>query len=435
LGIDPWIPSPDPVIFSNGIIPDKSGHAFTTSFANFVRRRSRLEQGNPYKVISMRSPLDHEDGHGHDADDFSYSNGICAWIGEDGFNTYVITLNILTGRIKKFTTANREVLLQVRVSESLVAALSIRGNCHVWNYDTPEPSSFRVPSLDCNHILIHKTRIVLDYGDYLVHWSWDTRIARTIDIGETAVALAVHPLEDRITLVHFCREDEKRCSEPEMYVDSCGEEGPLIEALPTYQLQTTTYALNSKNEWFTCFSRCESIPRSFFPEYWILGNIGARRDAINPGQSSVIERIETDRGDRDRKHGILVYVSVEPNGQVAIHTMPRELASEGQFVCPERGILYASFVEGDEQEHRQWTILKARIMPSTSNSYTWYDYSIQRMEKREQPLRILGDAQFMVFLGQSTLDIWAMDENGAERDDDGKMSGLDRTHGHDTCQH
>jgi hypothetical protein len=121
--------------------------------------------------------------------------------------TSMITLNLLTGEKKRFTTANREGLLHVRISGSTIAALSLRGYCHVWKYDdTFQCSSFRVPSLEYNQFLVSGQNIVLEYSGYLIHWSWDTRITRTIDIEDSVVTVALHPSKGQITTIHYCEQ-------------------------------------------------------------------------------------------------------------------------------------------------------------------------------------------------------------------------------------
>lgn len=397
-----------------------SGDDFHTSFVSYVKKRHRLEQGRPWKIMSMSSPLDPQ-GHGPDSEPFSYSNGICVWLDFNEDNTSVIALNLFTNEKQTFTTENREELISVQNAGSIIAALSQRGYCHVWNYDTSQTSSFRVPSTNCLNILISGTKVVLEYAEYLVYWSFDTEIARTLDVEESVVALALHPSEDQITMVHFCPYDQP-LREQEITFDDDGNQLPIHYFLPKQQLHTTKYALNSQNEWYTLSSRSEPVPDSFFPDNWIYAGPYATRYGIHPGQSNAVDRVEqAEEGDDGKLHGS-VYVSIEPDGMVAIHTVPYELSHGTQFICPERGLLYGS-VMGEDHKW-EYGILKSGTMRGPSNGYVWYDYAVQRMVDIGLPVRIFGDAQFLIFLKKSTMVVWFMDENATEREKSCEMARL-----------
>lgn len=343
---------------------------------------------------------------------FSYSNGICAWIDESEDKPSVATLNLSTGESKNFTTANREGLLHVQISGSTIAALSIRGYCHVWNYDdTSQFSSFRVPSLECNLILINGKHIILEYRTYLVHWSWDTRIARTVDTGDSLITVAPHPSEDQITVIHFCPDEERR-SGPERTLGEDGDEVLTSNETPTHRLRTTKYTLNSENEWYASCSHPESISMDFYPISWQWDAWRGRRKEIQPGQSSIFGLME-DIDEDCYNPRMSVYLSIEQNGLVAMHTFPLELQYGTQFVYPEEGIVYVSMVSG-EDELLQYGIAESTDVTGPSDAYVSLDYSVQRVQDVREPLRIFGDTKFLVFLGKNTMDIWVMDENAMD---------------------
>ncbi|KAJ5389357.1 uncharacterized protein N7496_000425 [Penicillium cataractarum] len=418
LGRDPWVNSiPIPNTQGSASTTDSS-HDFDASFASFVKRRYRLERGKPHKVFTMRSPVAFEDDDRFipDSKVISYSNGICTWIGQDEDKSSVIALNLSTGEKKRFTTPNREGLLYLQISGSTIAALSLRGYCHVWNYDDiSQFSSFRVPSLRCNLILINGKHIVLEYRNYLVHWSWDTRIARTIATGDSVITVAPHPSEDQITMIHCCL-DEERHSGPERTLGEDGDEVLTSNKMPTHHLQTIKYTLNDENEWYASSSHPASISMDFSPMSWQWGAWQGRRKEIQPGQSSIFGQMENtyEEDEEGQMHTIPVYLSVEPNGLAAMHTFPRELDNGTQFVYPEEGIIYISIVSEGDWEYQRYGIAKSTDVTGPSDTYVSLDYSVQRVQGVKEPLRIFGDTKFLVFLGKNTMDIWVMDENAMD---------------------
>jgi hypothetical protein len=90
-----------------------------------------------------------------------------------------------------------------------------------------------------------------------------------------------------------------------------------------------------------------------------------------------------------------------------MHTFPAELSHRRLSICPERGILYA-FV--DDGHSRKYAIATSKTMPGAPDGYIWHDWTVHRMVDVKSPLQMFGDAQFLIFLGQSTLDIWEMDK-------------------------
>ncbi|OOQ85804.1 hypothetical protein PEBR_23918 [Penicillium brasilianum] len=425
LGRNPLVNSTAPV--SNTLTATSktdSNHDFETSFASFVERRYRLERGKPHSVISMRSPAVSQNDHDYSLNsvDFRYSNGICTWIDQLEDGTSVIALNLSTGERKKFTTANRETLLCVRISGSTIAALSLSGYCHVWNYDdTSQCSSFRVPSLEVNQILIRGKSVVLEYPGSLVHWSCDTRIARTIDVEQTVVTVALHPSEDEITTIHYC---EQLRSEPERTLDGDGDDVLTSHKPPMPHFYTTKYALNSEGDWYASPSRPVPIPIPRGPMDWPGHYVFGTRKEIQPGQYGIDGYIEyTEEEDENgHKRPLFVYLSIEPNGLVAMHTLPYNPVYGPQFYS-EEGIIYFSIAPRDGK-CQQYGIAKSKAMTGPSDAYVWLDYSIQHLQDVEERVHIFGDEKFLVFLGKSKMDIWVMDENAMDEMTSARLPGL-----------
>lgn len=235
----------------------------TLSFDKIAQKRHRIEQGIPYRVTESPSPI-----FGQilpvDTDVkavVTYSKGSCAWLGMNDNQTTVMVLNLANSERKIFTTDNRENLRTLHFSKPYIAAVSIRGYCHVWNIDTSQSSSFRIPSLDYSLLLINGTKVVVQYNDYVVHWCFNTRVAWTIQTGDFVVVLAPHPSEDQMTVVRMCRKPGGRDRDT-VYFEEC-------------YLHIAKYALDSKNEWCLLSSHHQPLPVSVFggdgsmlPGFW-----------------------------------------------------------------------------------------------------------------------------------------------------------------------
>lgn len=111
--------------------------------------------------------------------------------------------------------------------------------------------------------------------------------------------------------------------------------------------------------------------------------------------------------------------SLESDGLLIMHTFPDELSYGRQFICPERGILYAFVEDGN-----RYAVGTSKTMPGTSDEYSWQDWTVHRMVDVDQRLRMFGDAQFLVFLGQSTLEVWIMEEKPTGPENQYEMMGL-----------
>ncbi|GLI80036.1 hypothetical protein PoHVEF18_008384 [Penicillium ochrochloron] len=111
--------------------------------------------------------------------------------------------------------------------------------------------------------------------------------------------------------------------------------------------------------------------------------------------------------------------SLESDGLLIMHAFPDELSYGRQFICSERGILYAFVEDGN-----RYAVGTSKTMPGTSDEYNWQDWTVHRMVDVDQRLRMFEDAQFLVFLGQSTLEVWIMEEKPTGPENQYGMMGL-----------
>ncbi|KAF3387136.1 hypothetical protein F1880_000035 [Penicillium rolfsii] len=350
-----------------------------TSFMKFAKRRYRLEQGIPYKVNRTLSPVA-EDCQNNAVDAravVTYSDGYCAWLDARDNRTSVFVLNLVNGRGEKYTTEEKEQLYTLRFSRPFIAASSTRGYCHV----------------------------VVRYPNHVIHWSFETRVPRTLQIGNFVAAIAVHPSEDQVTAVRFRRKDgdEYDALEGQIPLD-------FSVLVQDYRLHVATYALSSGDEWSVLSSHYVPLPTSIFPRKWI--HLGFPADSFgiyHPGQSSVtLVQYDEMTEVKDEPITSTFCLDVEPDGRVAFHTCPRDIFDRVELFRPEQGILYAGFLQPYPPV---CAILKCRAVLGPANSYLWYDYEIHRTCEELGNSWIIGDARFMVIFDEENMDVWVMEDD------------------------
>lgn len=95
------------------------------SIDRLIKKRIRAERGVPAVVAAFPggpSSVDHLQGSV-----IGYCNGVCAWIEKSTDRTSIFLIHLSSGKISKLTTENRESLNQIKVSDTLVSAISVRG--------------------------------------------------------------------------------------------------------------------------------------------------------------------------------------------------------------------------------------------------------------------------------------------------------------------
>lgn len=374
----------------------------TASFTKVVKRRHRLEQGTPYKITTIPSPLYQDDDIDREPWDLvTYSDGSCAWLDCTDGRTTVVVLNLRNGNKTKLTTDNREKLESLAFSRPLIAAVSIRGHCHVWNLETFQSSSFRIPNLGYSRILISGTKVVINYArlnNSFVYWSFNTGIARKMDMeGSFILAIAPHPSEERITIARLCRNDSKR------------DRGIL--RLEECQLQIAEYSLDSMTE---ISSRYQSFPKSVFTKQAIcLGDFVDNWGIYNVSQGSMTLDHFDEEPERRELDQFLFSISIESDGLVAFHTFSGA-RNASDFICLEQGIIYSP-VDGPVD---RLAVLKPTITLGPSKSYVWYDYYITRtLPESYSGVSVIGDAHFVILFDEKRMDVWTMDEPDHEDED------------------
>ncbi|KAL4734958.1 hypothetical protein BDV11DRAFT_208912 [Aspergillus similis] len=125
---------------------------FKSTFARYSRQRSRLEQGLPAAYVQLDIPF---------SQDLDYCDGRYAWSVDGG--TTIVVFELCSRKTQRFCTENRERFERFRLSENLVAAITVRGYCHAWDIRTEYTRAVRLPNTNVSHIVIGGFRVALYY--------------------------------------------------------------------------------------------------------------------------------------------------------------------------------------------------------------------------------------------------------------------------------
>ena len=109
----------------------------------------------------------------------TYTNGILAWIGRMGREVFVLYLE--TGAKYTYMPSNREMLVKITISTSLVAVTASSGTCYVWEIPSGRANSFRLTNILMHNLVSSgKTLAVLEGSshslrDHVTTWNLDTQ--------------------------------------------------------------------------------------------------------------------------------------------------------------------------------------------------------------------------------------------------------------------
>jgi hypothetical protein len=96
------------------------------SFTRYARRRIMLERGQPVSAVQYHLP---RKTSSHAPPIMDYARGRCAWVdmGDDGRCRGIALRDLRSGVLQRFYSENRTPYTGVRVSDTIVAAVSVRG--------------------------------------------------------------------------------------------------------------------------------------------------------------------------------------------------------------------------------------------------------------------------------------------------------------------
>ncbi|KAL5332994.1 hypothetical protein BJX70DRAFT_382321 [Aspergillus crustosus] len=148
-----------------------TGSPLVKDFAGWSRRRLRLEKGYPPR----RSQIDMPFLSGLSPD---FSGGKYAYT-TDG-NTILVVFDLASGESQRFCTRHRHKFMKIRLSESIVAAITIRGYCHVWDLMTEKTDNIRLPNTDVSLFAASGFRIAMCFGSQVLHYDLRSQKTHTV---------------------------------------------------------------------------------------------------------------------------------------------------------------------------------------------------------------------------------------------------------------
>ncbi|CAI7643294.1 unnamed protein product [Penicillium viridicatum] len=397
---------------------------FTPANLNaLIKKRIRMERGLPAVVVEV--PYDPspyiDDAPNRDA--MSCSNGVCAWIEESTDRTTIFVVNLPTGENRTLTTANREEFTHVHVSDILISATSVRGYCHVWNMHNQQHKSFRIPSLRFNHYISIGSKVMLSYADSVVHFCFDSGVARSIQTGPFILLLSLHAEEDRFSVV-CVRGKDGNDIHPWEYAGLYQED---------HYLQTQKFSVHD-NTFICIWEQYQELP--FRPdELWgskyTPGAIISKkyRACLQPGQSSALlgnctteayRRTHYPTYDpplRDEVESGSLSLSLEADDRITVHFHAPEPNTRSPHVnldysAQGRGLIYCF-----ENSHLSGTTI-LRVGFEFSDPSLAPDAKACRFESSHRVVfphervctSAFGDGDFVVFPADGKIWIWCFDE-------------------------
>lgn len=350
-----------------------------------IQKRLRLERGKRIKSIHLPfSPVDYNNTPRGDHE-VGYSHGIYAQLDTHSGLTFtsIILLQLCNGKEARLTTENREDLIKLKISNSIIVAISTRAYCHVWDLNTHEHRSFRISSLDFEHFVVHGRNVAFGYRGSVIHWGWQSGIARHIPIKTRTVMLALHPLEDQFTIVRFSEE---------VYA---GDE--LIEINGTScQIHAEKYTIDDANRFHCSLSQDQEF--SLIEPGEIHSLLNAQE--IYKGQSSkMLVRLRSSTIIKSEQ-----FFSLEGD-EVMAHTLPA--LPHGNIVCVGQDLTYIL---------RSFTT-KLVIMESKykrhahlSNIMSECQYPVRREVEGPSCYNMFADQDFAIFFNGQSSEVWGFDE-------------------------
>ncbi|KAJ5228586.1 hypothetical protein N7489_009294 [Penicillium chrysogenum] len=399
----------------------KPDYCTSAGFDTLIKKRIQAERGVPAVVATIPNNLSPDFEGGLNRDGISCFNGVCAWIEESKDRTSIFMVHLPTGQNRTLTTVNREEFTHVQVSDTLLSAISVRGYCHVWNMPKEQYKSFRIPSLQFVHCVSIGSKIMLSYADSVVHFCFESGIARYIKIGPFILLLSVHAEEDGFSVVCARRKNGDNIQP--------WQDGYLH--WEEHHLQTQKFSVHDTR--FVCiWEQYHELPFRH-DEYWgfqCKQEKATRPYRVCPGQSSTLLEYCTDgygasisryRTDDpypryDFEHGSFS-LSLEADDLITVYFRPEEL----DFRYPHANLDYSARGPGliyCFEDHPFSTKMKLRIgRESPEVSYgpgtracRFESLRTVRFPDNRSCTSVLGDGDFVLFPSGDKIWIWCFDE-------------------------
>ncbi|CAG8109155.1 unnamed protein product [Penicillium salamii] len=157
-----------------------------------------------------------------------------------GYNGYhICVLDVRTGVRTDYTLENREEPERLETSGRLLAATTTR-HCYVWDLQTTQSKSFRLPSANYQALLVKGSKVMLYYpSGQVVQFCFESQITRTINLEHPVIALSLHENGEFSIIEMKMAHDQFRRGRP-----------ILEEEWETYKLQVKRFSL--QEDGFQC---------------------------------------------------------------------------------------------------------------------------------------------------------------------------------------
>ncbi|CAG8140247.1 unnamed protein product [Penicillium salamii] len=158
-------------------------------------------------------------------------------VGYDG--DYIRVLDVRTGVRTDYTLENREYPTKLETSGRLLAVATTR-HCYVWDLQTKQPKSFRLPSANSQALLVKGSKVMLHYpSGQVVQFCFESEITRTINLEHPVIALSLH------------EDGEFSLIEMKVAHDQLGRGRPILEEeWNSYKFQVKRFSL--QEDGFQC---------------------------------------------------------------------------------------------------------------------------------------------------------------------------------------
>ncbi|KAI9373969.1 hypothetical protein BJX61DRAFT_352443 [Aspergillus egyptiacus] len=190
--------------------PLKVGDEYKSTFARYSKHRYLLEQGTPLTRAQLSLPLE----PGPAISNLDYSNGRYAWTIDH--DTTIITYDLRSQRTQRFCTPNRERFEKIRLSESVLAAITTRGYCQAWDLQTEEMHTIRLPNTNISLFVLNGFQIAMcsqatwvknscmhSEGSFVMHYDLRTRSTHTIPNAQSPAYVGLGSSMKHLTIVQL----------------------------------------------------------------------------------------------------------------------------------------------------------------------------------------------------------------------------------------
>ncbi|KAL4956202.1 hypothetical protein BDW69DRAFT_159085 [Aspergillus filifer] len=237
---------------------------FESTFARFLKRRLRLEEGTPSASLWVDfSELSREEKGSLDC-----MNGRYAWLTDN--DTALVVWTPGTGKKQRFCTEHRRQILRFCLSNYLVVATTMRGYCHAWDLQTEEHHTARLPNTNISLFVVSGFRIAVYFqdltGGLIMHFDLQSKKTHSIQNVQNLVLICLDAPSGQLVLIHFsrggCLGADDTPESPHLYIQNYelrenGDVMPARHAYPDMSYQSYWSRLDFKIN-YDMQARCRS---------------------------------------------------------------------------------------------------------------------------------------------------------------------------------